>query len=193
MQTSKFIAKIHFVNGRDLTKDLLEIQTNKHLRAIVLILDFKKFQTVESVDKKCSKTIKDFPVPIISVVKGNVSKRAFSLIENSHLCIAANSAKFILSENKIDAKEALNKGLINKTGAPDEIETEAFKLAKEISELAPLAIRACLKAVNQGLEMTLEDGLKIETKLFSQIFSTEDMQEGTRAFLEKRKPVFQGK
>jgi enoyl-CoA hydratase len=66
-------------------------------------------------------------------------------------------------------------------------------MAEQISKLAPLAIRSCIKAVNKGLEMDLKKGLELEIELFSQIFATEDMKEGTSAFLEKRKAVFRGK
>jgi enoyl-CoA hydratase len=73
------------------------------------------------------------------------------------------------------------------------VESEALAFAEKIASLAPLAIRACLKAVSGGLQTSLEDGLKLETELFTQIFSTRDMSEGTSAFLEKRKPVFEGR
>jgi len=69
---------------------------------------------------------------------------------------------------------------------------EALKLAGEISRLAPLAIRSCLEAVLKGSRLPLEEGLELEAKLFSALFSTEDVREGTTAFLEKRKPIFTG-
>ena len=62
----------------------------------------------------------------------------------------------------------------------------------EISKLAPLAVRACLKAVTHGLDLPLQEGLALEAELFASLFATEDMREGTRAFLEKRAPVFKG-
>ena len=65
-------------------------------------------------------------------------------------------------------------------------------LAKEIARLAPLAIRACLKAVSKGAELPLAEGLALEAELFASLFATEDVREGTRAFLEKRPPVFKG-
>lgn len=70
---------------------------------------------------------------------------------------------------------------------------EAESLARSIAKLAPLAIRACLEAVTRGLSLPLEDGLALETELFSRLFETEDMREGTRAFFEKREPIFHGK
>ncbi len=103
-----------------------------------------------------------------------------------------NAGKLNSIENKFDAKTALDIGIVNKITSVENPEKEAFDLAKKISELAPLAISSCLKTVNQGLEMNLNDGLKVETELFSRIFSTADMKEGTSAFLEKRKPVFSG-
>ncbi len=187
---SEFISVIRLINAKHLLKTLLKIQNDENIRVVVMILDFEKIENNEFTDEIFLETIKFLPVPIIAAVKGIVPKNAFSLIENSHLCIAAGSTVF---ENEIDIKEALNIGLINKIISTENLEMEAFTLAETISKLAPLAIRTCIKAVNQSLEMNLKDGLKLETELFSQIFSTEDMREGTRAFLEKRKPFFQGK
>jgi enoyl-CoA hydratase len=66
-------------------------------------------------------------------------------------------------------------------------------LAGEIARMAPLAIRTCLQAVIGGRELDLEAGLALERELFSSLFVTEDVREGTSAFLEKRAPVFKGR
>jgi enoyl-CoA hydratase/carnithine racemase len=83
--------------------------------------------------------------------------------------------------------------LINRVVIASELLTAAEELAREIAQLAPLAIRACLKAVVGGSELPLTEGLALEAKLFASLFATEDMREGTRAFLEKRKPMFKGR
>lgn len=106
---------------------------------------------------------------------------------------SGRSLEMMLTGAEVSAEEALRLGLINAMVAPDQLLPEAEKLAREIGSLAPLAIRACLEAVTRGLNLPLEEGLKLEAELFSQLFATEDMREGTRAFLEKRAPVFQGK
>jgi enoyl-CoA hydratase len=62
--------------------------------------------------------------------------------------------------------------------------TEAESLAQEIAAPAPLAIRACLEAVIKGAELPLAEGLALEAKLFADLFATDDMREGTGAFLE---------
>jgi len=53
-------------------------------------------------------------------------------------------------------------------------------------------VRACLKAITRGLELSFQEGLALEAELFASLFTTQDMREGTRAFLEKRPPVFKG-
>lgn len=100
--------------------------------------------------------------------------------------------EMMLTGRTVLAEEALRIGLINRISAEEGLLTEAVSLAKEISNLAPLAIRACLNAVTRGLELPLADGLALEAQLFSSLFATNDMREGTRAFLEKRRPVFTG-
>ena len=100
----------------------------------------------------------------------------------------------MLAGEELRADEALRLGLVNRVAAPDEILREAEALARAISDTAaPLAVRACLEAVTRGQDLPLAEGLQLEAELFSRLFSTTDMREGTRAFLEKRPPVFQGK
>jgi enoyl-CoA hydratase len=105
----------------------------------------------------------------------------------------ARALELILTSGAINAEDALRLGLINRMVPAAELLSAAEELAREIAQLAPLAIRACLKAVIGGAELPLEEGLALEAKLFASLFATEDMREGTRAFLEKRKPVFKGR
>jgi enoyl-CoA hydratase len=100
--------------------------------------------------------------------------------------------EMMLTGRSVSGKEALQIGLINRIAAEGGLLTQAELLAREISNLAPLAIRACLEAVTRGTELPLAEGLALESQLFSRLFSTHDMREGTRAFIEKRLPVFKG-
>jgi enoyl-CoA hydratase len=105
----------------------------------------------------------------------------------------ARALELILISGTINAEDALRFGLVNRVVPASELLSAAEALAREIAQLAPLAIRACLKAVMHGTELPLEEGLRLEARLFASLFATEDMREGTRAFLEKRKPVFKRK
>lgn len=101
--------------------------------------------------------------------------------------------EMMLTGANVSAEEALRASLVNRVTSPEMLFIEVEALAHEIAGLAPLAISACLRAVTRGMELPLEEGLALEAELFSSLFSTEDMREGTSAFLEKRPPVFQGK
>jgi enoyl-CoA hydratase/carnithine racemase len=104
-----------------------------------------------------------------------------------------HAVEWMLTRRKISAEEAFDFGLLNRIVPPGKVLEEALSLAHEIEQLSPLSIRACMKAVTQGFELPLEEGLALERELFARLFSTEDAREGTRAFVEKRKPVFKGK
>nr|MBA3806218.1 enoyl-CoA hydratase/isomerase family protein [Acidobacteriota bacterium] len=101
--------------------------------------------------------------------------------------------EMMLTGASVSAEKALSIGLVNRVTSPEQLLIDAESLAREIANLAPLAISACLRAVTRGMEITLEEGLNLEAELFSSLFATEDMREGTSAFLEKRAPVFRGK
>jgi enoyl-CoA hydratase len=98
----------------------------------------------------------------------------------------------MLAGKAVSAEEALRLGLVNHVVPALELLAQAAGLAREIAQLAPLAIRACLEAVTQGTQLPLAEGLALETKLFASLFDTDDVREGTSAFLEKRSPVFKG-
>ena len=106
---------------------------------------------------------------------------------------SGRALEMMLTGEEISADEALRLGLVNRVVAPAELLAEAEALGQKIAGLAPLAIRACLEAVTRGLSLPLEEGLALERELFSRLFESEDVREGTRAFLEKRAPVFKGK
>jgi enoyl-CoA hydratase len=99
----------------------------------------------------------------------------------------------MLTGRTIPAAEALEFGLVNSVAPVAELLDRAQALAQEIAQLAPLAIHACLEAVTRGTQLPLDEGLALEAKLFADLFATEDVREGTSAFLEKRSPVFKGK
>jgi len=100
--------------------------------------------------------------------------------------------ELILSGRVISAEEALAIGLVNQVVPHEELTSKVVELAEEIMANAPLALRYSIQAINQGLDKSLEDGLLLEAELFGQACATEDSQEGTKAFLEKRKAEFKG-
>jgi enoyl-CoA hydratase len=101
--------------------------------------------------------------------------------------------EMLLTGNPIGADEALRIGLVNRVVPAAELEAAGRALAAELAGKAPVAVRYILDAVSAGLDMSLADGQDYEATLFGLIASTEDMREGTRAFLEKRSPRFTGR
>ena len=93
----------------------------------------------------------------------------------------------------INAERARELGIINRVVPAAELQAETMKLATQLANAAPLALRAMLDCVNIGGECGIEEGLEYESAQFGLVFSTEDMREGTSAFLEKRKPAFAGR
>jgi enoyl-CoA hydratase len=101
--------------------------------------------------------------------------------------------QLILSGEMIDAQEAYRIGLVNKVVPAADLMAESEKVMRGILAMAPLAVRLCLEAVDQGFEMTLDEGLLLEANHFGLLAATYDMKEGTTAFLEKRPPRFEGR
>jgi enoyl-CoA hydratase len=99
----------------------------------------------------------------------------------------------ILGGAPISAVEAERIGLVNRVVAPSLLMEETRRLAAELARQPPIAMRYIMQAINRGLEMPLVEASTFEASLFGLAASTEDMREGTRAFLEKRKPEFTGR
>jgi enoyl-CoA hydratase len=166
--------------------------------------------------EKCS-------VPVIGAINGIAAGGGCELALACHLRVVSPEARFTLPEARlgvipayggthrlpreigysralevmltggaITAKSALEFGLVNRIADTDVL-VAAEQLARDMSKLAPLAIRGCLKAVMRGLELPLAEGLALESEIFASLFDTQDVREGTRAFLEKRTPVFKGR
>ncbi len=110
----------------------------------------------------------------------------------SRLVGKGRAIELILSANIISAAEAHRIGLVNQVSEPENLINTCQKLLATIYSKAPLAIKLGLEAITHGLELTLEEGVQLEANLFGLCMSTEDAKEGTKAFLEKRKPEFKG-
>jgi enoyl-CoA hydratase/carnithine racemase len=101
--------------------------------------------------------------------------------------------QLLLTGDQIPASEALRVGLVNEVVPQTDLIKRAEEIAAKIIANAPLAIQYTMEAVNHGMEMTLEEGLYLEATLFGVCCSTEDKNEGTKAFLEKRAANFAGR
>jgi enoyl-CoA hydratase len=111
----------------------------------------------------------------------------------ARLCGKGAAHELCLTGEMITAEEAQRIGLVNRAYEAAELLPAAEAMAKKIIEKAPLAVKYCMEAIERGVEMPLEEGLFLEATLFGLCCATEDMREGTRAFLEKRLAQFQGK
>ncbi len=101
--------------------------------------------------------------------------------------------EMVLTGVQVTAQEMADHGLVNRVVPKGEHLTEAVNLAKEVTARAPIALRLAKQAVLASFETTLEEGLEMERKNFFLLFATEDMREGMRAFIEKRKADFKGR
>ncbi len=167
--------------------------------------------------------IENCPKPIVACVNGFALGGGCELAMSCHFRIASDTAKFgqpevnlglipgyggtqrlthligkgraielLISGNMIDATTALNYGLVNYVVAQDELLARANSILQTINTKAPIAVAACITAANAALDEQ-RDGYALEIEAFGSCFATDDMKEGTTAFLEKRKAMFLGK
>jgi enoyl-CoA hydratase/carnithine racemase len=101
--------------------------------------------------------------------------------------------EIVLMAEMLSAQEAYRIGLVNKVVPQAELMNEVERWVATLLERGPLALRTAKQAILQGLDMPLDEGLRLEQRLFEGLLSTEDAVEGPQAFAEKRKPNFKGK
>jgi enoyl-CoA hydratase len=111
----------------------------------------------------------------------------------SRLVGKGRAFELLLTGEMVDAAEALRIGLVNRVVPRSKLLEESEVLLRRMLANGPVSLRFTLEAVNSGLEMPFAEGQYLEATLFGLICTTEDMKEGTKAFLEKRPPKFQGK
>jgi len=105
----------------------------------------------------------------------------------------AKAMEIILAGEMIDAQEALRIGLVNRIVEPDKVSETVMEMAREMASKGPIALRYAKEAINKGMDLPLEQGLRLEADLYLLLHTTRDRTEGIRAFQEKRKPHFQGR
>ncbi|MCM2286981.1 MAG: enoyl-CoA hydratase-related protein [Desulfobacula sp.] len=105
----------------------------------------------------------------------------------------AKAKELIFTGRRVDAKEAMDIGLVNKVTPPETLLAECLKMADMIAETGPIAVEMAKYAIDRGIETDLATGLAIESNAYRVTIPTEDRVEGLTAFREKRKPQYKGK
>ncbi len=105
----------------------------------------------------------------------------------------AKAKELIFTGDIIDAREAERIGLVNRVVPPDKVMEEAENLAKKLLEKSPFILKLAKEAINTGMNMDIYSAIVLENDLVTIAFTTEDKEEGMKAFMEKRKPEFKGR
>ncbi|BFU92890.1 MAG: putative enoyl-CoA hydratase [Nitrospira sp.] len=105
----------------------------------------------------------------------------------------SKALELILTGEPLSAREAMNLGLVSQVTPLDDLLRQAQGLARTMAAKSQVALRASLRAIRQGSELNLSNGLDLEARLFGTLCDTEDRKEGTAAFLEKRQPRFKNR
>ena len=105
----------------------------------------------------------------------------------------SKAAELLLLASTIDSVEAYRIGLVNKVVPRHELMPTALEWAERIPQNGPLAVRSIKQAILQGLDLTIEQGLELESSLVRVLLTSEDAREGVKAFAEKRQPLFKGR
>ena len=124
----------------------------------------------------------------LGVIPGYAGTQRLSRIVGKGL-----ATDLILTGRVIDAQEALRIGLVSQVVEPDALMDTVSKTASLLLKKAPVALKAAMDSIDHGFNAGFEDGCRLEASLFGVVCGTDDMKEGTSAFLEKRKPEFKGK
>jgi enoyl-CoA hydratase len=111
----------------------------------------------------------------------------------SRLVGKGKGSEMILTGEMIDAREALRIGLVNKIVPSEKLEATALHMAREMASKGPVAVRYAKEAINKGIDMTLEQGLRLEADLYLLLHTTQDRAEGIQTFRKKGVPRFEGK
>src|SRR5207249_3805776 len=111
----------------------------------------------------------------------------------SRLIGRSKATELILTGDLISAQEAKALGLLSQVIPPEDLLRQAQGLARKIASKGQLAVRSALRAIHEGAELGLREGLDLEARLFGELCDSEDKKEGTSAFLEKRQPRFQNR
>jgi len=130
-----------------------------------------------------------FAIPTLahgSIPHAGGTQRLPRLVGRTH------ALELLLLGDAIDAGEALRIGLVNRVAPSEEVYPLAVALARRLAEKAPIATRYLREAIQQGMDLTLDQGLRLEADLYFLIQTTADRSEGIRSFLERRKPEFKG-
>ena len=104
----------------------------------------------------------------------------------------ARAKELIFTGKSVDSSTALKYGMVQYEVDAGEAESKAIKIASKIVSNGPLALRAAKKAINNGMDMNIREGLEIERQCYASILPTNDRLEGLQAFKEKRKPNYSG-
>lgn len=111
----------------------------------------------------------------------------------SRLIGKSNAIEMILTGKMINAREALRMGLVNKVAPSEELLPMVLDMAEAMASKGPIALKYTKEATYKGLDMTLEQGLRLEADLYLLLHTTQDRTEGIKAFREKKTPRFEGK